>query len=315
MIRKLKRWIMPNPLDVLLKHAQQKGYKKILIAWNRGLGDIALGLFALVYRIREYLPEAEITFLTRPDLEEGFSLLEGVCVLVSPAIQRGSEFSVTEELQRRGYSREHFDLIMEKPDPTRWLYWQIGKLTPRLLWKREWDGLHEKFELPSGALVGHPPVIGVHVQTETCYGYEKNWPAQHWHHFFKDAVKELGAHILLFGFQPQPLFEGPHLFDLRGRTTLIEMLSIIKNCCTHLVVPDSGVLSLAYYLDITTPLKVISLWADPNQGVLRQKVPSPNRLLEHIAMVGKNKDTSRIPVKEVLGVFTRGEVVCPLKEF
>jgi ADP-heptose:LPS heptosyltransferase len=312
-IRELKRLFTPNPLDVLLKEAKEKGHKKILIGWNRGLGDIALGLFALVYRIHEYLPQAKVTFLTRPDLEEGFLLLGNVSVLVSPAIQRGREFSVTEELQKLGCSTADFDLIIEKPDPTRWLYWQIGKLTPRLAWKNEWDSLHEKFALPIGAL--EAPVIGVHVQTETCYNYEKNWPATHWNHFFTQVTKKLNAHILLFGFQRQPVFEGPRIMDLRGKTNLLEMLSIIKNCCSHLVVPDSGVLSLAYYLDISTPLKVISLWADPRQGVLRQKVPSPNRLFHHVPMVGKNKDTSRIPVEEVLEALQRNEAICSPRKF
>jgi ADP-heptose:LPS heptosyltransferase len=200
--------------------------------------------------------------------------------------------------------------VIEKPDPTRWLYWQIGKLTPRLSWKSEWDCLHEKFALPSQG-----PSIGVHVQTETCYNYEKNWPATHWNNFFAQAAKDLKATIFLFGFQRQPAFEGPNIIDLRGKTNLLEMLSIIKNRCTHLVVPDSGVLSLTYYLDIATPLRVVSLWADPRQGVLRQKVASPNRSFSHMPMVGKNKDTSRIPVEEVLQALQNEEAVCSMKKF
>lgn len=310
MLRTLKQILTPNPLDTLLKDAAEKGHKKILIAWNRGLGDIALGLYALVQRIRDYLPQAEITFITRPDLEEGFLLLQGVNVIISSGIQRGRPFSLSEELQKMGRSPAEFDIVIEKPDPTRWLNWQIGKLTPRLNWRSEWDGLHEKFALPANG-----PAIGVHVQTETCYNYEKNWPVSHWNSFFEKIEKSLQAQIFLFGFQKQPLFEGPNIVDLRGKTNLLEMLSIIKNRCTHLVVPDSGVLSLAYYLDIPTPLRVVSLWADPRQGVLRQKVASPNPAFSHIPMVGKNKDTSRIPVEEVVQALQRKEALCTLKKF
>ncbi len=308
MLRMLKRLLSPNTLDVLLQDASLKKHKKILIAWNRGLGDIALGLYALVHRIREYLPHAEISFLTRQDLEEGFFLLGNVSVIVSPTIRRGCDFSIVEELKKLGRCPSEFDLVIEKPDPTRWLYWQIGKLTPRLIWKSEWDALYERFALPASTLA---PAIGVHVQTETCYNYEKNWPASHWNNFFAQAAKDLGAHIYLFGFQRQPVFEGPNIVDLRGKTNLLEMLSIIKNRCTHLVVPDSGVLSLTYYLDIGTPLRVVSLWADPRQGILRQKVASPNLSFSHLPMVGKNKDTSRIPVEEVLEALTSNRVGSP----
>lgn len=306
MMKALKRLLTPNPFDVMLKDAASKGHKKILVAWNRGLGDIALGLYALVHRIREYMPDAKITFLTRPDLKDGFLLLADVDIIASPTIVRGREFSVAEEMEKMGRSLADFDLVIEKPDPTRWLYWQIGKLTPRLAWKSEWDELHKKFSLPKEG-----DAIGVHVQTETCYNYEKNWPEAYWNQFFSKTGSK--AHFFLFGFKKEPVFEGPNIVDLRGKTNLLEMLSIIKNRCTHLVVPDSGVLSLTYYLDIATPLRVVSLWADPAQGILKQKVASPNRSFSHVAMIGKNKDTSRIPVDEVM--LALGNTVCSPKKF
>lgn len=312
MIRTLKQLLLPNPFDALLRDAKDRGAKKILVVWNRGLGDIPLGLYALVYRIREYIPKAEIVFLTRPNLEEGFVLLGGVTTLVSATIRRGQNVSIAQELQKLGHNLEEFDLVIEKPDPTRWLYWQIGKLTPRLSWQSIWDKAHETFDLPC---LKDRPVIGVHVQTETCYNYEKNWPETHWKQFFHEVSKIPNARVLLFGFEPTPIFEGSHIHDLRGRTNLLQMLSIIKNRCSHLVVPDSGVLSLAYYLDIETPLRVVSLWADPRQGVLRQSVPSPNPYFSHIAMVGKNKDTSRIPVDAVMQALWRTDSTCSLKTF
>ncbi len=308
MIRTLKHLFVPNPLDDILSDAVDRGLRKILIVWNRGLGDIALGLFPLTHRIREYLPQAEITFLTRPDLEEGFLLLHDIAVISSPTIKRGKSFSVEEELRKTGHSPADFDLIMEKPDPTRWLYPQIGKLTPKLTWRSEWDTLHKKFVDTSSGIS-----IGVHVQTETNYNYEKNWPVDHWRRFFAEA-KKLDARIFLFGFSPQPVFEGENIVDLRGKTNLLEMLSIIKSCCTHLVVPDSGVLCLAYYLDIVMPLHIVSLWADPRQGILRQKVASPNPALMHMPFVGRNKDTSRIPVEEVLQAL-KSKGTCKLKKF
>ncbi len=293
----LKKYFIRNPFDQALERAAQEGKKKFLFVWNRGLGDIPLGLYALVHRVRSFIPDAQITFLTRLDLREGFAMLGGVETLVSPALHRGQEFHLDAILAQLGTERKDFDQIFEKPDPTRWLSWQIGQLVPRLQWRSEWDDIPSQLGPETEG-----PVIGVHIQTETnfVYGYEKNWPLDCWRTFCTRATCECDAKILLFGFQPTPSFEGKGIVDLRGMTSLIQMMSIIKNRCTHLVGPDSGVLCFAYYLDILKPLTVISLWADPKQGVLRQQVPSPNPHLKHHPLIGKGKDISRIPVDAVI---------------
>ena len=170
-IKQLWRRFGVNPFDSLLKRAQEKSARRFLICWNRGLGDIPLGLYALTYRIRHYIPHAEVTFATRSDLSDGFSMLAGVSTLVDPEWKRGMSFDLPKTLKKAGLSLEDFDVILEHPDPTRWLMWQLGKLTPKLSWNAEWDKLCERFPLdPERAYVG------VHVQTETSYAYEKNWP-------------------------------------------------------------------------------------------------------------------------------------------
>ncbi len=104
--------------------------------------------------------------------------------------------------------------------------------------------------------------------------------------------------VLLFGFNPTLAFPGT--CDLRGQTTLLEMLSLIKNRCRFLLVPDSGVLSLTYYIDAIFPIHVISLWADPKQGVLKQKVVSPNTELVSRPLIAKNKDLRTLSVDTVM---------------
>jgi ADP-heptose:LPS heptosyltransferase len=310
MFQLLKNHFFRNPFDVALAKAADEGKKKFLVIWNRGLGDIPLGLYALTQRMRSFIPDAAITFLTRPDLREGFALLGNVETLVSPNIRRWQEFALEDVLKQLGHQLSDFDQVFEKPDPTRWLKWQLGTLTPKLSWQSEWDGLCERFALKAGV-----PIIGVHVQTETFYNYEKNWTEEKWRALFHHAASEMGAQILLFGFKPTPAFEGEGIIDLRGRTSLIEMMSIIKNHCTHLVVPDSGVLSITYYLDIQCPLKVVSLWADPEQGVLRQKVASPNAGLKHYPLIGRKKDIGRIPVEAVMECLKNEHLTCQSKSF
>ncbi len=295
-MKKLIDAMRPNPFDKLLKKMVEEEKGRFLVIWSRGLGDIPLGLYALVYRIRSYVPNASITFMTRRDLAEAFTMLEGIQVLIGESWERGKPFDIEETLKQHSLSSNMFDVILEKPDPTKWLKWQIGNLIPRLKWQEKWDSLVDKYELDL-----NETYIGCHVQTETgaYYGYEKNWDLPSWRNLFKKIQEKSKGKILLFGMEREPAFLMDNVIDLRGETTLFEMLSLIKNRCRCLVAPDSGVLSIAYYVDASYPVRVVSLWADPRQGVLRQKVDSPNPQLEHIPLHGKNDNVANISVDTV----------------
>lgn len=276
------RKFAPNRFDQLLKKAAAQGCKKILIPWNRGLGDIPLGLYAMITRIREFIPDAEITFMTRQDLADGFSLLENIHTIVMPQWKRHTPYTLPSDLSS-------YDYVLENPNPTQWVSWQLGQLIPELKWNSSWDDLYKKFQLPEYCL-------GVHVNSETNYGYQKNWPPEK----FDELFNSLSSPILLFGLYKTHLFHQPHVIDLRGEMTLPEMLSIIKNRCDTLLTPDSGVLSLIYYLNTPFPLRIISLWADPHQGILKQNVSSPNPLLTHIPIISPDRQTAApIPVSEI----------------
>ncbi|MFI5335085.1 MAG: glycosyltransferase family 9 protein, partial [Chlamydiales bacterium] len=217
-----KKW-GPNPFERLLQGAKKKEERRFLISWNRGLGDVALGLYALVFRIREVIPDAHITFLTRPDLEEGFKLLEGVHVLTAPTWQRGISYNLNATLESLGKNSADFDLTIEKPDPTHWVRWQLGTLVPKLQWQQEWDTLPSDFPLSSVE-----KYIGIQPQTETQYGYEKNWPIAHWRELIEILTLKTGMKIVLFGKNPDLSFSSEKIIDLRGKTTLLQMLSVIK---------------------------------------------------------------------------------------
>ena len=282
--------LKPNPFDRQLKKLAREGKERILIFWNRGLGDIPLGLYAFVMRIRFYIPDAQITFMTRSDLEEGFKLLDKVQVIVRKDWKRGEAISLEVGFEEG----KAFDLVIEKPDPTRWLRWQLGKVVPQLSWQQKWDQLSERFELDP-----NETYIGCHVQTETerFYGYEKNWSPPNWHALFTQIRERKKGKILLFGLSKKEQFEGDGVIDLRGETTLLEMVALIKNRCSYLIAPDSGILSLIYYIKADFPLKVVSLWSDPKQGILKQNVASPNSALTHLPLIGKKENVDSISVK------------------
>lgn len=284
-----------NPFDALLKKAYKAKKTRFLIVWNRGLGDIPLGLYAMVYRIRQLVPHANITFITRPDLAQGFELLSHVKVIIDPQWERGQPCHLDEALKEVGLDRFMFDVVIEKPDPTRWVKWQLGQLTPRLTWQEAFDAKAHPFE-KDGTIY-----IGVHLDSETgsFYGYNKNWDMAHFKTLFSMLLNHKNVKILLFGMKKRETFLTDGIVDLRGKTDLIELLATIKNTCHYLIAPDSGVLAMAYYLNASYPIKIVSLWADPMQGVLKQNVASPNPKLEHVPLLGKGENINTIDPKTV----------------
>lgn len=297
MLRSLKRRFLPNPLDWKLRN----GGRRILIGWNRGMGDLALGLYAVIHRIREKIPDAEITFVTRSGLVDAFRLLEGVHVIEEKGWKRGD---VPDLSRYQGY-----DIVIPQPSPTDWCRWQLGKLTPRLKWRSEWSGLWQKLGIPEAT-----NCIGVQVSAETAYGTWRNWPHERWCELFALLGKRPDTRVVLLGVGEGEKFEGDHIIDLRGKTTLFELVSLIRERLSCVIAPDSGILSLAYYLDEPFPLRVVSLWAGMHHGILKQGVPSPNPWLEHRPVFGQERNLASVKASEVLQAIdgtVRPLVSCP----
>lgn len=295
MFRTISRLIFPNPFEFKLKRLKKREKGKVLLCWNRGLGDIALGLYAMVHRIREVCPETEVFFLTRSDLEDGFSLLENVHIWIDPEMRRGASFSLKKRLKALNIDRSQFDLIIAYPNPTEWVSWQRGSLVPKLKWDLAHESRWKKFSLSK-----EYTYVGVQAVVETNYGAWRNWPKERWDELFHKLEAFSDVKVILFGGDEKTEFRHANLIDLRGKTTLFELLSIIKNCCSSLLLPDSGILSMAYYLDASFPIYVLSLWADPNHGILKQNVPSPNPFLKHSPLIGDLKNLQTVTADQVL---------------
>lgn len=286
----LKRKLLPNPLDQIIKRVSKNGQKRFLIFWNRGLGDIALGLYAIVQRIKTTIPDAEITFLIRKNLEQGFCLLQGVKVRIAPHWERGKKTEGKNELVHLGIDSKDFDVIIDDPDPTYWVKWQLGHVVPRLKWDQKFESVKILNQLKGEGYIGVQP------SAETSYGLWRNWPPHYWQLLF-DQVKD--KKFILFGYGKEVEYKGDNLIDLRGKTDLFEILTIIKSKLSYLILPDSGVLSMTYYLDENFPIKVISLFADPRHGIIKQNVLSPNPSLVHVPLIAKDRDLSKVTVEQV----------------
>jgi hypothetical protein len=280
-------------LDRALQRARTDSGRDFLLCWNRGLGDVALCLVPIFLRIRHEVADARITVVTRPELEEVFRLTDTDRVVTIPGLVRGATLGV-DDLVRAGLEPERFAHVFIAPDVNRWLTDRRTEFPPTLRWNAAWDALADS------KLTASPDCIRVGAQpsseTSAYYRYGKDWDPDKWRALF--ALNDLGPRVewLLFGEKPEPSYDADNVIDLRGRTRYLELASIIKNRCRVLILPDSGVLATAYYLDARFPVDIVSLWSDPRQGVLLQGSPSPNPLLRHIPLVGRDEEVRHISV-------------------
>jgi hypothetical protein len=295
-----KRWtralsdrVRGTAFDRLLRDAADAGRHRFVFAWNRGLGDIALGLVPLFLRIRADDPRACIEVVTREDLRQPFELAGVDAIHVVPGLARGSPVDVS-AFEGAGA------VVLADPDPTRWLERRRRDHPPRLRWRTEWNALADGFVRDAPDVV----TVGAHVASETAqyYGYVKDWPAERFRALFAQFSD---VRFVLFGQAANARFDLSNVVDLRGRTTFLELMAVVRNRCRVLLAPDSGVLTAAYYLDDTFPLDVISLWSDPRQGILKQGCPSPNALLRHVALEGAREDVRNIGVDAVAAALLR----------
>lgn len=302
---------LPDEYERLLWRARRQEARRVLVAWNRALGDVALAICGFVDLVGRTIPGAEVTILTRPDLEEACGLVPGVReVLVGPHWTREanrahgtpSAADVARELQRMGREGS-FDLVIAELRAGRWWRRQLGRYVTRLRWEPAWQARGE-------ALVGRAArgrAVALHVDSETghLYGYVKNWPRPYWVALIQALLARGQTPVLLGLRQAPPLVDDPRVLDLRGKTTLREALAVILTC-GRLVAPDSGLLTFAYFLETVAPLRAVSLWATTRFGILQAGVLSPNPALEHHPLVGAGGDISTITVEQVLAALGNG---------
>ena len=276
-----------------LKKIKKLKNPKILIVWNRGLGDIPLGLYAIIKIIKQTNPTSQITFITRKNLKEGFDLLkEDIKVIIENNWKRHQKSNIKKALYNNNLSFSNFDIILRKPNPTYWSKWQLKKLTPKLY-------LPKNLENPI-QLASTYTYIGVQPLVESQHSYWRDWPLQYWSRLFKKLEKYTNIKIILFGYNKNILFFNKNIIDLRGKTSLGSLFETIKKC-KILILPDSGILSILYYITNPIPINVVSLWADSNQGILKQGVKSPNKLLNHFPIISKKTtDITDIKPEDIL---------------
>lgn len=313
-VRRLQRAVADRlhgtPFDQALALAARDRRHEFVFGWNRGLGDIALGLVPLFARIRARFATSRIVLVTRPDLAQMAALAGVDDVVVVAGLVRDAPFDPLQAAHAHGIAWRSQPTVFADPDPTRWLDGQRSAFAPRLAWNPALDTGANRFVVPAEDRI----VIGAHVNSETAqyYGYVKDWPAESWRTLFAQFPAARGVHWLLFGNVATPSFDLPNVTDVRGATSMHELLALVRRHCRVLVAPDSGILTAVYYLDQTTPLDVVSLWSDPRQGILKQGCASPNPLLRHHPLQGRAEDVRNLTVADVAA--TLAAVLAPLSQ-
>ena len=294
-LRRIADAAFGTPFERALAHGRRNPGEGVLMLWNRGLGDIALGVVPLMLAARDALPEAPITVLTRADLAAPFALTPASRVIPVPGLQRGASMDLEAACERVGIDAKAFGVVLAAPDPSRWLAHGRDPRPTRLSWRPEWDALAAPL-LPATAAT----LVAAHVSSETArhYGYVKDWPAERWRALLAEFPAGSGVHWVLLGLSGEEAFPGDNVTDLRGRTDFPALMAVIRRSRV-LLGPDSGVLSCAYFIADPRPLAVISLWADPRQGVLKRGEPSPNPSLVHVPILAPGEDMARLAVAPV----------------
>jgi hypothetical protein len=304
-----KRWsrilgdrVRGTAFDRALAAAEREGRGEFVFAWNRGLGDIALGLVPLFEAIRQRIAHSHITVFTRADLEDAFLMAGADTLRVVPGLARDAPLDPAQAAARVGIALPPLATVFANPDPTRWLDGRRQDFPPVLHWDPAWDA-------KADALVpafGDETVIGAHVHSETAqyYGYVKDWPDASWQELIARFPGAANVRWLLFGHAASARFTQANVIDLRGRTGFLDLMAVLRTRCRILVAPDSGVLTAAYYLQGNVPLDIVSLWSDPRQGVLKQGCPSPNPRLRHIPLIGPDEDVRKLTVDTVANAVT-----------
>lgn len=286
-----------DALDRAIADAAASGRRSFVLGWNRGLGDIALGLCPLFARIRARLPDAAITVFTRADLVDALRLTDADRIVVIPGLARGERIDLDAAAATTGTRIDDDAVRFADPDPTRWLDGRRTEHPPVLRWDPALDARADALLPERNDVV----TIGAHVDSETAryYGYVKDWPADHWRALLARFADASRVRWVLFGNAATVKYAQQNVRDLRGRTSFLDLLAVVRARCRILVAPDSGVLTMAYYLAGDAPLDVVSLWSDPRQGILKQDCLSPNPRLTHTPLIGRDEDVRNIGVDAV----------------
>ena len=119
--RRLSDRAFGTAFDRALENTRADPRNAYLFFWNRGLGDIALGLVPLFDRIRSRSPRSRIVVITRKELHAAFELTDADEVHALPGLAREERVDISAACRALRLDHASFSAVFDYPDPNRWL--------------------------------------------------------------------------------------------------------------------------------------------------------------------------------------------------
>src|SRR4029450_5312304 len=119
-------------LDRAVRRAAAGPRRDFLFFWNRGLGDIALGLVPVFARVRRDVPGARISVVTRPELKEPSAPTGADAVVTIAGLARDERVTLADLRAIAGLELDRCAAVFEDPDVNRWLRGRRAEVPPRV---------------------------------------------------------------------------------------------------------------------------------------------------------------------------------------
>jgi len=304
----LNRVFRVSPITTHSTLCRLLNIKSICILWNRGLGDIPLAFYQILFRFYDNSPSTEVHILTRADIAPLFSMITSIPKknIHVTEINRTDSISLREILELKKRHCIHNSLLALHKAKLGDHISRNPMLIPRLTYKPRPLKYAEK-------LIDNRPAknkkLLIHIDTETSefYTRNKNWPIENWTKLFS-ILLPMGFTICLLGTKKTHHFKDLKLIDLRGETTMNDVFDLAFHWASHLIGPDSGIVNATYYLDACFPIIIVSYWGDNGEGIMKLGVQSPNSLLElrSITAVPLSPISFPIPKRRIKRLQRRG---------
>lgn len=247
--------------DRLLERARRRGVRRFATAWVRGLGDVAYIVGDFVHYVHRRVPEAEVTALVRPGLEDAGRWIEGVTGVIPVAEWRREQtiesvwglafpppWEIRRALARRGLATA-VDAILPYP-LGRWYEREFEGKRPSLRWSDTERDVGRRFLARAFPAASRFVVtLNTHIGTGRYYGFDKEWGVENFAVLIRgilDTIPESRVVLVDAGaVTGLPVHE--RVLDARGTLSVAESVSVIA-ASDLFVALDAGAVNLVYFL-------------------------------------------------------------------
>ncbi len=297
--------------DRLLRRAERRGVRRFATAWVRGLGDAPFIVGEFVRYARGRIPDAEVSVLVRPGLEQACRWIEGVRRVVvvedwtreqTQTSRWGLAFPPPWEIRRalaaRNLVRE-CDAILPYP-LGRWYDRDPLARRPRLVWTEAERAFGRAFidrAFPDGG--GFVITLDTQVGTARYYDFNKEWGAVRFAVLITALLRAIPdcRLILVDAKKTGAMPLDPRVLDARGTLSVAQSMSVIASSDLFIGL-DAGPANLIYFLDGIAVDLIVLLGRTDCFAPLRYPLASPGVRLTTV--VGPGEDILAIRPEAVL---------------